>query len=86
MGEMRRRAVEQLLRVEWAGTMTDVLNGMLREVAEGRVEGDKLEKDFDFLRHLMGRREQLLQEIRLHTGAQRGPGTPGHVRIGRDGT
>lgn len=86
MGDVRRRAVEDLLRSEWAATMFDTLYEMAQDVYAGRVEGDKLDKDFAFVRHLMGRRDQLLAEIRLHTGAQRGPGTPGYVQMGRDGT
>lgn len=86
MGDVRRRAVEALLRGEWAATMAKALRDMAQEVDDGHLEGDGLEKQFDFLRHLMGRREQLLMEIRMHTGAHRGPGTPGYVQIGRDGT
>lgn len=81
MGEIRRKALEEMLRGEWRGAMERTLEEMLRDLRAGKIEGDELVKNYDFLRHLMGRREQLLIEIRMHTGALRGPGTPGYVAM-----
>lgn len=81
MGEIRRQALEEMLRGEWRGTMERTLEEMLRDLRAGKIEGDELEKNFRFVRHLMGRREQLLTEIKMHTGGLRGPGTPGYVSM-----
>ncbi len=54
---------------------------MINDIKNGRLLDDTLVKDFDHLRHLMDRRDELARQIRLHTGPHRGPGTPGYREI-----
>lgn len=79
---------ERMLREEWAPTAISALEDMIKDIRDGiaqgdvdngKLENDTLVKDFDFLRHLMARRETLAGMIRLYRGGHR-RGTGSHVR------
>lgn len=70
----------EMLSGEWAPAAVDALLDMVKDIVDGMAEGDidqrkleddTLENDFAFLRHLMGRREVIVNEIRLARGGHR---------------
>jgi len=63
---------------EWAGTAERALEDMISDLRAGKLYDDTLARDFDFLRHLMGRREIIVNEIARANSRHRGPGTPGY--------
>ena len=78
---------ERMLREEWAPTAISALEDMIKDIRDGiaqgevdfgKLENDTLERDFDYLRHLMGRREVLAETIRRYRGGHR-RGTGSHV-------
>lgn len=87
-GEIRRQALEEMLRGEWRNTAIETCRDLLRHLEDDdlfldptRMEKDEIEKDYSFLGVLMKRRESLSHGIKIHRGAQRGPGTPGHIDL-----
>lgn len=60
----------------WAVTALGALEQMSADIRARRLVDDTLERDMDWLRHLMGRREIIVNEILLRNGPHRGPGTP----------
>lgn len=63
---------------DWAGTAERALEDMISDIRAGKLYDDTLARDFDFLRHLMGRREIIVNEIARANSRHRGPGTPGY--------
>ena len=59
---------------------------MISDIRAERMLDDTLEKDYEYLRHLMGRREIIVNEIMKANSRHRGPGTPGYRDLGGDGT
>lgn len=57
----------------------------MADIRAGKLVDDTLPNDFNYLRHLMGRRELIVNEINRFTARHRGPGTPLYKRIGGDG-
>ena len=65
----------QTLSEDWAPTMIRALEDMIRHIREGVAEGDTkdgtlpartngpIERDMDFIRHMMGRRDVISSEI-----------------------
>ncbi len=87
-GEVRRQALEEMLRGEWRNMAIDTCRDLLRHLEDDdlfldptRMEKDEIEKDYSFFGVLMKRRESLSYEIRMHMGGHRGPGTPGHIDL-----
>ena len=66
---------------EWGDTAVRALEGMIADIRADNLYDDTLLKDFDFLRHLMGRREVIVTDMRAHMSRHRGPGTPGYVDL-----
>lgn len=71
---------ESMLR-EWGGTAERALEQMIDDIRAGKLYDDTLVQDFDFLRHLMGRREVIIEAMRAHMSRHRGPGTPGYREL-----
>ena len=72
--------------LEWRDTAVRTLEEMIADLKAARLTDNALDRDFDQLRHLMGRREILVNEIRLRSSRHRGPGTPTYTPIdGREG-
>ena len=64
--------------LEWRDTALRFLDEMRADLMkDARLLDDTLPRDCDQLRHLMGRRELIVNRIRLETSRARGPGTPG---------
>lgn len=74
-------ATYQAEMARWAVTCTRTLEYMINDIRDGKLIDDTLVKDFDHIRHLMDRRDELARQIRLHTGPHRGPETVGHREI-----
>ena len=55
---------------------------MIADIRAGRLVDDTLARHYDYLRHLMGRREVIVNEIRLENSRHRGPGTPYYHDLG----
>lgn len=60
---------------EWGDTTARALAHMIDDIRAGKLYDDTMEEDFRFLRHLMGRHEVLVGELRKHESRHRGPGT-----------
>ena len=63
-------------------TILSAIEEMAGHILAGRLVEGVIEQDFDFLRHLMGRRALIVTELHRQRGSLRGPGTPGHIKIG----
>ena len=59
---------------------------MISDIRAGRLVDDTMERHFEYLRHLKGRREIIVNEIQKAYSRHRGPGTPGYRDLGGDGT
>lgn len=70
---------------EWAGTLERALETMIADARAGKLVDDTLPRDYDFIRHLMGRRELIVNEIMLAGKRHRGPGTALYREIGSEG-
>ena len=51
---------------------------MISDIRAGRLVDDTMERHFEYLRHLKGRREIIVNEIQKANSRHRGPGTPGY--------
>lgn len=51
---------------------------MIADIRAGKLVDDTLVSDYEYLRHLMGRREIIVNEIMLAGSRHRGPGMPGY--------
>ena len=71
--------------LEWRDTTIGMLEGMIADLKAERLVDDTLSRDFDQLRHLMGRREILVNEILLRGSRHRGPGMPLYREMGGGG-
>ena len=69
---------------QWGDTCVGACENMIADIRAGKLVDDTMERDFDFLRHLMGRREVIVNEIRLASSRHRGPGTPYYRDLGGD--
>jgi len=67
---------------QWGDTCARALEEMIADIRAGKLVDDTLQRHFDYLRHLMGRREIIVNEIRLANSRHRGPGTPGYHDLG----
>ena len=68
--------------LEWRDAAVRFIDDMRRDLLDDRrLLDDTLPMDYDRLRHLMGRRELIVNRIRLETSRCRGPGTPGYREI-----
>lgn len=67
---------------ELGGTLERGLEAMIADIRAGRLVDDTLPNDWDYIRHLMGRREVIVNEILRLNGPHRGPGTPLYTEIG----
>ena len=73
---------------EWGGTCERALEAMIAHIWKGLLlddtllADDTLANDFNYLRHLMGRREVIVNEIVMRQGGHRGPGMPFYTEIG----
>ena len=67
---------------EWGGTCERALEAMIAHIREGLLVDDTLANDFNYLRHLMGRREVIVNEIVMRQGGHRGPGMPFYQALG----
>lgn len=55
---------------------------MISDIRAGRLVDDTMERHFEYLRHLKGRREIIVNEIQKANSRHRGPGTPGYHELG----
>ena len=55
---------------------------MIADIRAGRLVDDTMERHFEYLRHLKGRREIIVNEIQKANSRHRGPGTPGYHELG----
>ena len=70
---------DRMLREEWAPLAISALEDMIKDIRRGIedrsdfgiLENDALVKDFNFIRHLMARRETLAGEIAMCRGGHR---------------
>ena len=62
--------------------MERALCEMIEDIHKRSLVDDTLPRDYDNIRHLMGRREIIVNEIMLANGAHRGPGTPLYRDLG----
>ena len=67
---------------QWGDTLERALEAMIGDIKAGRLMDDTLPNDWEYIRHLMGRREVIVNEIDRHVGSHRGPGTPRYTQIG----
>ena len=67
---------------QWGDTLERALEAMIGDIKAGRLLDDTLPNDWEYIRHLMGRREVIVNEIDRHNGGHRGPGTPRYTQIG----
>lgn len=68
--------------LEWRNTAVRALDDMRRDMLDDdKLLDGTLPRDFAFLFHLMGRWEQIVNQIELERGPHRGPGTPGYREI-----
>lgn len=67
---------------QWAVTLERGLEAMIADARAGRLVDDTLVQDFNYLRHLMGRREVIVGEILQANARHRGPGTPLYHDLG----
>ena len=67
---------------EWAGTLERALNDMIADIRANKLIDGTLERDYDYIRHLMGRREIIVNEIMLANSRHRGPGTALYKELG----
>lgn len=59
---------------------------MIADIRAGRLVDDTMERHFEYLRHLKGRREIIVNEIQKANSRHRGPGTPGYHELGGERT
>lgn len=69
---------------EWAGTLERALNDMIADIRANKLIDGTLERDYDYIRHLMGRREIIVNEIMLANSRHRGPGRPLYRELGTE--
>ena len=74
--------VHMQMLTEWAGTLERALNDMIADIRANKLIDDTLERDYDYIRHLMGRREIIVNEIMLANSRHRGPGRPLYCELG----
>lgn len=55
---------------------------MISDIRAGKLVDDTMERHFEYLRHLKGRREIIVNEIQKANSRHRGPGTPGYHDLG----
>lgn len=58
---------------------------MIADIRAGKLVDDTMERHYNYLRHLMGRRAVIVGEIRQANSRHRGPGTPGYHDLGGAG-
>jgi hypothetical protein len=56
---------------------------MIADIRAGKLWDDTMAGHFEYLRHLKGRWECIVGEIRKENSRHRGPGTPGYVDLDR---
>ena len=56
---------------------------MIADIRAGKLWDDTMAGHFEYLRHLKGRWECIVGEIRKESSRHRGPGTPGYVDLDR---
>lgn len=66
---------------QWRISTIRALADMSRDLEAGRVYDDTLRRDFELLRHMMERHDDLLDSYRRAIGPHRGPGTPNYRQI-----
>lgn len=57
------------------------LETMIADAQSGKLLDDTLVRDYEYIRHLMNRREIIVNEIMRLNSRHRGPGTPGYVDL-----
>ena len=67
---------------QWGSTLERACESIIADVHAGKLLDDTMERHFDYLRHLMGRREIIVNEIMKLSSRHRGPGTPGYIDLG----
>lgn len=66
---------------QWGSTLERACESIIADIHAGKLLDDTMEKHYDYLRHLMGRREIIVNEIMKYS-RHRGPGTPGYIDLG----
>ena len=68
---------------EWRQSVARLLDDFREDLDDdAHLLDDRLTVDFNRLRHMMGRRDVIVNEIMRANGPHRGPGTPGYPKIG----
>ena len=66
---------------QWGSTLERACEAIIADVHAGKLLDDTMERHFDYIRHLMGRREIIVNEI-MKYNRHKGPGTPGYRDLG----
>lgn len=66
---------------QWGSTLERACESIIADVHAGKLLDDTMERHFDYIRHLMGRREIIVNEIMKYS-RHKGPGTPGYIDLG----
>ena len=67
---------------QWGVTCVGFLEAMIKDIKDGNIYDDTMRRDFDAIRHMIGRHDVLTTELRANVGPHRGPGTPGFRELG----
>jgi len=62
---------------QWGSTLERACESIIADIHAEKLLDDTMEKHYDYLRHLMGRREIIVNEI-MKYDRHKGPGTPGY--------
>lgn len=66
---------------QWGSTLERACEDIIADVHAGKLLDDTMERHYAYLRHLMGRREIIVNEI-MKYDRHKGPGTPGYHELG----
>jgi len=68
---------------QWGVTCERACEAMIADIRAGKLWDDTMAGHFEYLRHLKGRWECIVGEIRKENSRHRGPGMPGYVDLDR---
>ena len=66
---------------QWGSTLERACESIIADIHAGKLLDSTMEKHYDYLRHLMGRREIIVNEI-MKYDRHKGPGTPWYHDLG----
>lgn len=67
---------------QWGNTLERACEDIVADIHAGKLLDETMDRHFEYLRHLMGRRAIIVNEI-MKCDRHRGPGTPGYVDLDR---